>query len=104
MKQIQTEQSENNSVLSSVVLTNRMGGNNVGLAVKSEFPKRVTSQWDCRSYTIEMGGKAVIKCSDSGMQQTWVQILVPHFVRFVRFLSLSEPSFPYLYNRNNNLI
>lgn len=46
--------------------------------------------------TLEGWEKAVVKCSDSGMQQTRVQTLVPCLVRFHRFLNLSELQFPYL--------
>lgn len=73
MKQIHTEQSDENSVPGSVVLTNRMSGNNVGRADQPELPKRVRSEWAHSRCSKEVGGEAVVKCSDSGMQQTWVE-------------------------------
>lgn len=73
MKQIHTEQSDDNSVPSSVVLTSKMSGNNVRRADQPELPKRVRSEGDHSRCTKEMGGEAVVKCSDSGVQQTWVE-------------------------------
>lgn len=87
-----------------MVLTNRMGGNMWVWLSRLSFPKVLGLSGTTEVTTQRLEEKQLLKCSDSGMQHTWVQILVPHFVRFVSFLNLSEPSFPYLCNRNNNII
>lgn len=79
MKQIQTEQSDNNSVFSSMVLTNRIGGNNVGLAVTLSFQKalglsgtpEVIPQ---RSEEKQLLNAQILACNRPGFK-SWFRIL-----------------------------
>lgn len=94
MKQTHTEQSDHNLELSFLVLTDSVGGNSAGLAGQPELPRRVRPEANHGNCTrVRDGEEAVVKCLDSGMQWTWVQILVPRLVRFGRFLNLPELQF-----------